>query len=99
MPAQVAIALAWYFVRAGHLGGALLILLGFDCFLRTQEMLSLVIADISFNTSGSGVVRLAHTNTGRRHAAFEASTIMDPALGLLFAEFRRVLPRNTHGQN
>ena len=99
MPAQVAIALAWYFVRAGYVGGAFLILLGFDCFLRTQEMLSLVITDISFGTDGSGVVRLAHTKTGRRHAAFEASTILDPALGLLFQVYCRLLPRNTHGQN
>ena len=35
MPVQVAIALAWYFVRCGQLGGAFLILLGFGCFLRS----------------------------------------------------------------
>ena len=79
MPVEVAASLAWYFVRMGHLGGALLILIGFDCFLRAGELLSLIIDDLSFNAAGLGVVRLAHTKSGKRHAAFEASTINDPA--------------------
>ena len=37
MPVAVAISLAWFFVRQGQLGGALLILVGFGCFLRTPE--------------------------------------------------------------
>ena len=42
MPVDVAISLSWFFVRSCHLGGALLILIGFDCFLRTGELLSLI---------------------------------------------------------
>ena len=41
MPVDVAVALARYFIRMDHIDGAFVILLGFDCFLRTGEMLSL----------------------------------------------------------
>ena len=47
MPVEVLLALAWYFIRMGHFGGAVLLLIGFDCFLRTGEMLSLIISDIA----------------------------------------------------
>ena len=77
MPVEVAIGLAWYFVRMKQLGGALFILIGFDCFLRTGELLSLIIDDLQFNEAGLGVVRLGYTKAGKRHAAFEASTIND----------------------
>ena len=99
MPVEVAICLAWYFVRMKQLGGALLILIGCDCFLRTGELLSLIIDDLQFNEAGLGVVRLGHTKTGKRHGASEASTINDPALGLLYRRFLSSLPPNTSRKN
>ena len=99
MPVQVAIALAWYFVRTGQLGGAFLILTGFDCFLRSGEMLSLVIDDVVMDADNRGVIKLEHTKTGQRHAAFEASTINDPACIRLFRKYLRGLPSSTSRQN
>jgi integrase len=99
MPVEVLLALAWYFIRMGHFGGAVLLLIGFDCFLRTGEMLSLVISDVVLDESGSGVVRLAHTKTGQRHAAFEASTINDPVCGKLFRAYQARLPPSTHEEH
>ena len=99
MPVDVLLGLTWYFIRMNQVGGALMLLIGFDCFLRTGEMLSLTIADLSFATNDTGVVRLAHTKSGRRHAAFEASTINDPLCGRLFRAFKRQLPRGTHEDN
>ena len=87
MPVELVLALAWYFVRMGHVGGALVLLLGFDCFLRTGEMMSLIVDDLAFSANGLGVVRLAHTKSGQRHAAFEASTVNDPICGLAFRGF------------
>ena len=89
MPITVAISLAWYFIRQGHLGGALLILVGFDCFLRTGELLSLILDDFTFDDTGKGVVKLGHTKTGKRHASFEASAVNDPACGLLFKKLQK----------
>lgn len=96
MPVEVAVALAWFFIRMGHIGGAFLILVAFDCFLRTGELLSLIIRDIRVDAGDTGVVMLAHTKTGQRHAAFEASTFSDPLVGRLYRVFRRMLPRDTH---
>ena len=56
MPVEVAVSLSWYFVRQGQLGGALLILIGFDCFLRTGELLSLTFEDLTFDSNNQGVV-------------------------------------------
>ena len=99
MPVQVAIALAWYFVRNGQLGGAFLILVGFDCFLRTGELLSLVIDDVVMNQDARGVIKLEHTKTGQRHAAFEAASINDPACIRLYRRFLQGLPANTSRLN
>jgi hypothetical protein len=92
MPVEVLLALAWYFVRMNCIGGAVMLVIGFDCFLRTGEMLSLVHSDLTFGPDGSGVVRLSHTKTGQRHGAFEASTINDPFCGRLYRALRRSLP-------
>lgn len=99
MPVEVAISLSWFFIRKGHLGGAFLILVGFDCFLRTGELMSLIVQDFDFDTQGIGVVRLGHIKTGRRHAAHGGSTINDPACGLLFKRFVNSLPFNTSRKN
>ena len=74
-------------------------LIGYDCFLRTGEMLAMTLEDLVFDVIDRGVVKLAHTKTGQRHGAFEASTINDPACGRLYRKLLRQLPRNTHPQN
>ena len=99
MPVEVVLGLAWYFVRMGQLGGAALLVLGFDCFLRTGELLSLIISDVILDEGDTGVVKLEHTKTGRRTAAFEASTINDPLSGRLFRAFLRSLPACTSSRN
>ena len=55
--------------------------------------------DVVFDVDLQGVVKLAHTKTGQRHAAFEASTINDPACARVFKTFLRSLPRDTHRRN
>ena len=77
----------------------MLLLFGFDCFLRTGELLSLTLADVVIGDDNLGILKLAHTKSGQRHAAFEASTLTDPACGRLFRAFRRELPAGTHPDN
>ena len=86
-------------MRKGHVGGAFLILLGFDSFLRTGELLSLIIADVVIDEGETGIVKLAHTKTGQRTAAYEATTISDPLCAQLFRVFLSELPPSTRSQN
>jgi hypothetical protein len=58
-----------------------------------------VLSDIVLDESDTGVVRLGHTKTGRRHAAFEASTINDPLCGRLFRAYLATLPDRTHREH
>ena len=99
MPTLVAVALAWFFVRMNKLGGAFLILAGYDCFLRTGEMLSLIISDVVLGQDNRGIIRLGHTKSGRRHASFEASAFNDPMCGQMFRAFLKSLPPNTHEEH
>ena len=62
-------------------------------------MLSLLISDIALDEHDTGIVRLGHTKTGRRNAAFEASTIHDPLCGRLFRAFKAALPPDTSDKN
>ena len=64
------IGLAWYFIRMGQVGGALMVLVGFDCFLRTGEFMSLIISDFKFGEDGRGVVKLGHTKNGETPRSF-----------------------------
>ena len=64
MPALVALGLAWYFVRRQRIGGALILLAGYDAFLRTGEMLSLTFADFNIDAHLLGAIRLEHTKRG-----------------------------------
>ena len=84
LPALVVLAMCDWLCRRGQTAMAFLLAAGFDCFLRTRELLSLTWADISVDRSGGGVISLAHTKVGQRNAAFEASVILDPVVpGLL----------------
>ena len=76
-----------------------MLLIGFDSFLRTGEMLSLIISDVILDDHDTGVVRLEHTKTGQRTAAFEASTLNDPLCGRLFRAFLKTLPCDTNRRN
>ena len=96
LPPLVCLGLAWFCIRSQRLDAAFLLVAGFDSFLRTGEILSLTIGDISLDRRGSGVIKLAHTKTGQRHAAFEASTMLDPMVAKLFLCFQKQLPPGTH---
>jgi hypothetical protein len=95
IPDLVAMALAWYCVRAGDLGAAFLMLAGFDGFLRTGELLSLWISDVGVDASG-GLIKLSHTKSGQRHAAFEASTMRSSLVAKMFRIFVSRLPPGTN---
>ena len=99
LPPQVLLALVWYCVRRRQLGAAFLLAAGYDAFLRTGEMLSLTIADVSIDADDRGIIKLAHTKTGQRHAAFEVATVNDPLVGQLFRQYRRALPAGTHEEH
>ena len=70
MPALIALGLAWFCVRKKRVDAAFLILAGFDSFLRTGELMSLLNKDVLVDDEGLGVIRLVHTKSGQRHAAF-----------------------------
>ena len=89
----------WYCVRRRQLGAAFLLAAGYDAFLRTGEMLSLTIADVSIDADDRGIIKLVHTKTGQRHAAFEVATVNDPLVGQLFRQYRRALPAGTHEEH
>ena len=74
----------------------MLILAGFDSFLRTGEMLSLTYSDFVIDDNNRAVIRLAHTKSGQRHAAFEASVIADPLVGMMYRVVKKTLPVRTH---
>ena len=74
----------------------MLILAGFDSFLRTGEMLSLTFSDFVIDDNNRGVIRLAHTKSGQRHAAFEAAVIADPLVGMMYRVVKKTLPARTH---
>ena len=62
-------------------------------------MLSLVLSDIVLARDDTGVVRLAHTKSGQRHAAFEASAFNDPICGRLYRALLKSLPTSTSQEN
>ena len=75
--------------------GPLLFLWGLTAFYE-REMLSLTFNDIDVDASDRGVVKLGHTKTGRRHAAFEASAFNDPVCGRLYRALLASVPKGTH---
>ena len=97
MPPLVLLAMVGQALRDGHVSFALLLALGFDCALRTGEILHLAEKDISFSASGhQGAVNLLFTKSGQRNAAFEAVTILDSLIFQLWQCHRkRVLPQTS----
>ena len=94
MPALVVLALIEWLLAHRQEAAAFLVAAGFDGFLRTRELLSLTWSDVMVEKDGRGVISLAHTKVGQRHAAFEASVILDPLVGQLF---QRALKARTPG--
>ena len=91
MPPFVCLGLVAFFASRGDWEGAFLVAASFDSF-RTSEILSLVIGDIVTSEDQLGVIKLAHTKVGQRHAAFEASTILDPLVTKLWKIVRSRIP-------
>ena len=80
----------------GQYSFAFLCALGFDCALRTGEILHLAEKDISFSSSGDlGAVNLLFTKSGQRNAAFEAVTVLDPLVYRLWRLHRKHLVPHT----
>lgn len=86
-------SLAAYCVDNDNLELACCLLVGFECLLRTGEILQLTMSDFQLGSS-HGIVRLKNTKTGARHGVQEALSISDgPTLDCLRAlwQLRRSL--------
>ena len=89
------VAIAEHFRQQSDYAGCFLVLLGFDAFLRTGELLNLALSDISFSQDGhTGVINLWHTKTGQKNAAFEALPIDDPLVFQAWCMLKLHLPRD-----
>ena len=75
--ADLVLAFSARALELNDLDFATLILVGFHAFLRTGEMLSLIPQDFMLNEH-TGIVRLRHSKTGRRHNIQEVVTLEDP---------------------
>ncbi len=74
--ADLVLAFSARALELNDLDFATLILVGFHAFLRTGEMLSLTPQDFMLNEH-TGIVRLRHSKTGRRHNVQEVVTLED----------------------
>ena len=59
-------------------------------------MLSFTFGDIEIGSDLKGVVRLRHTKSGQRVAAFEVATINDPVVGMMWRKLLDWRPKGTH---
>jgi len=75
IPLSVVLAMCGCFLQLGHLGLACGVVLGFHCFLRTNELLSLRACDVVVSSS-RGVVNLETTKKGQH----DVVTIDDPTV-------------------
>lgn len=62
-------------------------------------MLSLTIGDVALDEQDGGIIKLAHTKSGQRHAAFEVATIHDHVVAKLCRFFQRSLPAGTNTEH
>lgn len=85
--------LTWYIVQAfasyeismGNLQMATALMLAFHCLLRTGELLSLTLDNISISEK-QGICSLIGTKSGKRNAANEVITISEPLVLTLLRE-------------
>ena len=77
-PKEMLTALAAAAARVGQLRLSALLLVGFTCFLRTSELLSLKVGHVKlFESSGTVFVALEHTKTSGRKQAKESVYFRD----------------------
>lgn len=85
--------LTWYIVKAfacfeisqGNIEMATALMLGFHCLLRTGELLSLNMGDLTISKT-QGICSLIGTKSGKRNAANEVISISDPLVLCMLAE-------------
>jgi hypothetical protein len=90
MPARappMQLLIVWAFAAFAHNSGrgdlGTVLLLGYHCLLRSAEMGSICLGDITFNANFCGVLALPWTKGGCRKGAREMVTIDDPIIGRL----------------
>ena len=96
LPASVALGLIWFCVRKRRYDVAFLIAAGVDSFLRTGELMLLKNKDVSLDLEDSGTIKLTHTKSGQKHAAFESSIIQDSMVVDVYRIHQR---RSPHGND
>lgn len=78
LPRDVVFGIAGWLVARGEVGAACLVLIGFNCFLRTGELLTLRRSHVRWSPSGdSGVLLLPWTKSGERTGAPETVSFSD----------------------
>lgn len=85
LPEDMAWAMMARAVKVRDFDLACLLGLGFHCFLRTGEILSVRPIDLLLKAN-SGIVTLPHSKGGTRHNVKESVTIFDPVLIVLLEE-------------
>ena len=79
LPRRLAVAMAGAALAFGRPDLYALVLLGFHCFLRPTELLTLRPRDVTFLCKGAkAVITLRGTKTGRRTNTIEQATVDDP---------------------
>ena len=83
-------------MAAGEVGAAALCICGYNCILRTEELLTLARNHIQWNESMSaGVIILPWTKSGQRAGCMESVTFNDPIVArILCAACARVGPQS-----
>lgn len=89
LPADLCWAMASRAVQQGDFSFSSLLVLGFDCFLRTGEMLAVRPIDLLVNHD-KGIVHLPASKGGTRHNVRESVRILDPRVLCLLAEMLEV---------
>ena len=85
LPSDLCWAMMSRAAQRGHLSMAALLGLGFDCFLRTGELLSIRPMDLLLR-GNKGSVTLPTSKGGTRHNVKESVTIQNPKLIVLLEE-------------
>ena len=96
LPLEAVLAISGWLMAAGEVGAAALCICGYNCILRTGELLTLARNHIQWNESMSaGVIILPWTKSGQRAGCMESVTFNDPIVaGILRAACVRVGPQS-----
>ncbi len=86
------LALAGLALKWGRIRLAIMLLLGFHCLLRTDEIISLQCRDVRLGVSGeAAVLALNQGKSGKRRGLEEAVTVTDAGLVTLLTDITRQL--------